>query len=835
MWASCAGELDAVRQLLEAGADADILDKVQHALLFLHYCVICYFDVTCIIGYQENKTAARLAKTYHIRMLINSYGNVSVVRRCHANIFLNHHLSVAAEAKPTGSMSSVLSLFTTKKTAAHSAVTVPVPATASPQPALTPPSTAAPAVADPAVAAKVISERSSAADATTPQAPERSVPTPRLEPTSPDEELTDATLPAVDAGSAPTPTDTPAATTPDKAPTGTIVSLGDEQGSAVVLSAEGTVVDDVAVSTGRVSPDSIQQDASEINTPAEGSTLPAVLVTVSENEDSAGSPSPLQYTQADRAAVEEFQRSTRQLMRDSAQLQHVVLRVQAHDYTLHMLVNKLKECPSLFWFYPKKRELRTWLSNPAKCLFQDTLMMVVVCPVTLCVVPCGPGGVGWEVALPKKWVKEWGPAILFSIYVLQAAVVAGRVVGIPLPPMPDTAAVKEALGLKGMLGSAFSKGVNQANLSDSLSSFAETTKEALDLNPKLQSLWEGLKQPTAAAEGGQALPAHLPMHLVGDAYKSIHTYLTTGENSKLGKLEDQLRGRMERVMAPDGDIEWVSVEGKEAWLQKHATIVGPPDAPQQALPPVPQVSPAPAVTTSVVPVAVVATVLPSAANSWLAVKLAERGMAPAQVAVCESVLVEKEGFYKEESLATLPATEFDLVYLRSVGISARGTANELVALHRELHAQYFGAFSPTPGIGSAADTATLTPDEKTRILDTVQSLTAELQKLRAATTATSQQQQQSGGGGGGKGGLMQKQAQCNVVNPHTKQPYTMDELVTEIHLLQQQGARNANDIVDVAAAAREGLEQLSPAAAGTGAGGVSGSGAAKRGKPRSGR
>jgi hypothetical protein len=49
MWASCEGELDIVRQLLEAGADADIVDKVQHALLFLHYCVICYFEVTCII------------------------------------------------------------------------------------------------------------------------------------------------------------------------------------------------------------------------------------------------------------------------------------------------------------------------------------------------------------------------------------------------------------------------------------------------------------------------------------------------------------------------------------------------------------------------------------------------------------------------------------------------------------------------------------------------------------------------------------------------------------------------------------------------------------------
>jgi hypothetical protein len=680
----------------------------------------------------------------------------------------------------------VLSLFTSKKTAARSA-TVPRPATASPQASLTPSSTA-PTVVDPAAKEKLTSERSPAANVTTPQAPEPRVDTPRLEPTNLDDELTAAALSVVDAESAPTPTDTPTATTPAEASTSTTASPGTEEGPAVVLSAEGTVFDDVPVSTGRVSPDSGQREASETNTPAEGLTLPAVLATVSEKEDGAGSPSPLQYTEADRAAVEEFQRSTRQLMRDSAQLQHVVLRVQAHDYTLHMLVNKVKECPSLFWFYPKKRELRDWLSNPARCLFQDTLMMVVVCPVTLCVVPCGPGGVGWEVALPKKWVKEWGPAILFSIYVLQAAVVAGRVVGIPLPSMPDTGAVKEALGLKGMLGSAFSKGVNQANLSDSLSSFAETTKEALDLNPKLQSLCEGLKQPTAAAEGGQALPANLPMHLVGDAYKSIHTYLTTGENSKLGKLEDQLRGRMERVMASDGDIEWVSVEGKAAWLQKHATIVGPPEAPEQAPLPVPQVSPVPAPTAPIVPVAVVATVVPKVASSWLAVKLAERGMAPAQVAVCESVLVEKEGFYSVKRFASISPAIFTLSYLQRVGVTALGTADDLVELHRELHAQYCAASSPTPSATSATDTATLTPDEKARLLEiqnTVQSLTAELQKLRAATAASSQQQQQSWGGGGGKGGLMLKQAQCNVVNPRTKQPYTMDELVSELHRLER--------------------------------------------------
>jgi hypothetical protein len=505
-----------------------------------------------------------------------------------------------------------------------------------------------------------------------------------------------------------------------------------------------------------------------------------------------------EYTKADRASLAEFQRSAMQLLRDNAQLQHVVLKVQAHDRTLHTLVGKTAECPKVVWFYPKKPELRDWLSDPMKRLLQAPLMMVVVCPVTFCVVPCGPDGAGWEVAMPKKWVKEWGPAILLSIYVLQAAVVAGRAVGIPLPPVPDTKVVKEALGLKGMLGSAFGEGTNQANLSDSLSSFADTTKAALDLNPQLQSLFEGLKQPTAAADGKQALPADLPMHLVGEAYKSIHKFLLT-----FGPLEDQLRGRMERVMAPDGDVEWVSVEGKEAWLKKHATIVSELHQQQVSLP-VPPVLPA------AVQVPVAVSPAPAARTSWLSVRMQERGFTDVAVlAKLDARLVSSsgEGFTTEASLAVLRPEEFHVEYLQSVGITARGTAGQLVALHRELHAQYTAASSPTPSTNSAADTAAFTPDEKARILETQNTLTAELKKLRA-TAASSQQQQQSGGGGGGKGGLMQKQAQCNVVNPRTGQPYTTDELVAEIHLLQQQGARNADDIAGVAAATREGLEGL---------------------------
>jgi hypothetical protein len=371
-------------------------------------------------------------------------------------------------------------------------------------------------------------------------------------------------------------------------------------------------------------------------------------------------------TEQDRGAIHAFLAHSTELLQGNARLQQVMRTVAAQDRTLQMLVSKDKECPSLFWFYPKKPELRRWLSDPAKCLFQDTLMMVVVCPVTLCVVECGPDGVGWEVTKPKEWVKKWGPAILFSIYVMQAAVLAGRVVGIPLPPPPGAAEIEDALGLKGMLSDVFCAGGSQVNLKDSLRALRDTTTAALDQTPAARALCAGTR------DGSVALPVDLPVQMVGEAYKSIHTFLTTGENATLGKLEDQLRGRMERVKAPDGDIEWVSVQGRDAWLQKHANAV-----------------------VYKIPTASKAHSLSSAPEppTWLGERLAAAGIAPELVQLCDRVLVREEGFGSEKRLARTPSGEFDRAYLASVGITGRGLQLELLDLHRELRVS---AKKPSP-------------------------------------------------------------------------------------------------------------------------------------------
>jgi hypothetical protein len=367
-----------------------------------------------------------------------------------------------------------------------------------------------------------------------------------------------------------------------------------------------------------------------------------------------------------------------------------------------MLVSKEKECPSLFWFYPKKPELRRWLTDPAKCLFQDTLMMVVVCPVTLCVVECGPDGVGWEVTKPKDWVKKWGPAILFSVYVMQAAVVAGRVVGIPLPPLPGASEMKEALGLKGMLGDVFSAGADQVNLKDSLTALRDTTAAALDQTPAARALCAG----TGVADS--PLPADLPMHMVGEAYKSIHTFLTTGENASLGKLEDQLRGRMERVIAPDGDIEWVSTQGRDAWLQKHAVDSMADERPSLVSGPA---NTGGGMLISDFPVSAPATPLTLPAPeppTWLGEKLAAAGMAPELVQLCDRVLVREQGFGSEKRLARMPTARFHEQYLHSIGITAAGLQIELLDLHRELRA----AVDPTPAISAPVSPGEFTEEDR---------------------------------------------------------------------------------------------------------------------------
>ena len=239
-------------------------------------------------------------------------------------------------------------------------------------------------------------------------------------------------------------------------------------------------------------------------------------------------------------------------------------------------------------------------------------------------------------------------------------------------------------------------------------------------------------------------------------------------------------------MAPDGDMEWVSVEGRQAWLDKKKQLVNL--ALQQEESPVPALS----------------------CSGWVSEKLQDRHLDTDFILHCEEILLAK-GFTTEDSFACLPPDALTVSYFESIGITELGKVGQLIALHRELYIQYCTPTTSTTSspIPVATDYVMLTADEKASMLQmqkTVDTLTSELNKLRASSAQTQQQQSPTGGPRSvGKGGLALQQAQCNVINPHTRQPYTLDELAEEILLLQKALAQCSTAIADVANAAEEGL------------------------------
>ena len=123
------------------------------------------------------------------------------------------------------------------------------------------------------------------------------------------------------------------------------------------------------------------------------------------------------------------------LLLESGKVDQLAAHMANHESVLNVLVGKQQECPQLIWLYPVGKSVWRWLKDPAGMLLSNLWMMVFVCPVTLKMVPCGPKGVGYELKNPKKWVKKFGPAILVTIKILQTALLAGRLLGIPVPSL----------------------------------------------------------------------------------------------------------------------------------------------------------------------------------------------------------------------------------------------------------------------------------------------------------------------------------------------------------------------------------------------------------------
>ena len=252
-----------------------------------------------------------------------------------------------------------------------------------------------------------------------------------------------------------------------------------------------------------------------------------------------------------------------------------------YNNTLHLLLAKVqKECPSLVWFYPKNDMF--WLGASAQDLLSDTMMMVFVCPVTFKVIKCGPQGTGWEIRAPREFLTKIMPALLISLFVMQAAVLEGNEVLIPLSWQNSPVSVATALIPNKVVNTALKDKFDADHFMRCLSVFADAMKTISDLSDrfmkqlsvKIRLQQDRYKQITSRATSPQVtLGADFTSDMFKESYKNVHILLTTGGNATLGKLEDQLRGSMERVMAEDGDLEWVSIGASQKWLQMHARCV----------------------------------------------------------------------------------------------------------------------------------------------------------------------------------------------------------------------------------------------------------------------
>jgi len=47
--------------------------------------------------------------------------------------------------------------------------------------------------------------------------------------------------------------------------------------------------------------------------------------------------------------------------------------------------------------------------------------------------------IGYEIEMPKDWVKKYGPAIVFGLKILEASLVVGRLCGLPIPTVSGAA------------------------------------------------------------------------------------------------------------------------------------------------------------------------------------------------------------------------------------------------------------------------------------------------------------------------------------------------------------------------------------------------------------
>ena len=139
------------------------------------------------------------------------------------------------------------------------------------------------------------------------------------------------------------------------------------------------------------------------------------------------------------------------------------------------------------------------------------------------------------------YVSKWGPALLVGLKVFGVALQAGRLLGIPLPSLPIDS-LSNSLPENEQLSNVLN------GMKNELANFS--VKDGLEWGKQLVD--DGMERDIENLD----LEGKGILRLSGESYNSIETFLTTGENAKLGTLRAQLDGRMEPCRGEDGVVEW---------------------------------------------------------------------------------------------------------------------------------------------------------------------------------------------------------------------------------------------------------------------------------------
>jgi flagellar hook-basal body complex protein FliE len=139
---------------------------------------------------------------------------------------------------------------------------------------------------------------------------------------------------------------------------------------------------------------------------------------------------------------------------------------------------------------------------------------------------------------------------------------------------------------------------------------------------------------------------------------------------------------MDRIRSPDsGNLEWVSLEGKEIWLQrerlmkKTEAVVSPDHVSLMT-------------TSTTTAVATTITYNSASFSLWLQQQLLSVNIDQDNIASLINTLVVKEGINSIDLFSSLDSSEFDDAYLKSIGIQQLGCRKYLLKIQQECHGKH---------------------------------------------------------------------------------------------------------------------------------------------------